>query len=710
MRGSRRVRAWRAGLALLGAALLPAAAQAALTRELSTPRAADLLPGEQEGVAITSDGALALAPAARRFLPGETAYVWSLLPDGRGGVYAGTGSDGRVYHLSPEGAVTLAGETLEYELFAIAAAGDGTIYCAGAPNGTILRRRPGGRFETLVDLPQGVVWDLLVTPQGELLASSGDEGEILRVAADGGVTPLARVPDTHASALAWWNGRIVCGTDSRGLLVALDPRSGRLEVLYDTSQEEVVALLPLGDRLLFAANGSGDTALASRAASDGTLPVIEVRPPEENARGFLYELRANGLVRQVWRSPEKRIFSLARAPDGTVLVGTGDQGRLFALDERWQAARLADLEEGDLLSLAVEGRRVFVGTGNSGAVYILDWDRAREGTYTAPVADCGTPAQWGEPRWTATGAGRVALETRSGQTSEPDETWSAWVGLSAGRVASASARFLQWRARLSGEASSALRVSGVTIPYRGPNQPPVVQRLDVSPGAASFFEAAGSGGGPLRQELPGGVRVEYSASGGSGAAQPVRRDGIWTRTLRTASWSASDPDGDPLRFDLHLGFLGEETFHPLKLDFEGEAWTWEAAAWPDGWYRLKLIASDARGNVPGEELIAEALSVPFQIDNTPPRFLDLRIEKDGESLRLSGAVEDEASPIVSLEISIDGEGWRPVLPEDGILDSRREAFSVPLWASSDGRKPAAVGVRAADEVGHVAVSRLRVPS
>ena len=49
-------------------------------------------------------------------------------------------------------------------------------------------------------------------------------------------------------------------------------------------------------------------------------------------------------------------------------------------------------------------------------------------------------------------AGNVELQTRSGNTENPDETWSAWSGSltdqKGGQVSSPTAKFLQWRAIL----------------------------------------------------------------------------------------------------------------------------------------------------------------------------------------------------------------------------------------------------------------------
>jgi hypothetical protein len=681
---------------------------ATLNREFALRRVSDLLAGEQAGVGVTMDGALIPGPAMHGYLTGEVAYVWALAPDGHGGAYAGTGSDGRVYQISKDGVSQVIGETLEYELFSLVTAPDGSLYFAGAPNGTVLHQRPGGDVATVVDLPHATVWDLLLSPRGALFVSSGDTGDLYRVDQDGRTQPAARVPDTHVVSLAWWRDRLLCGTDGRGLLVAFDPESGRQEVLYDTPQEEIVALLPLGDRVVFAANGAEAPPVEAAEVGDTALPVIDVSKLEDGRQACLFELRANGLVRQVWRTTEKQIHSLALAPDGSILVGTGDQGLLYALDARWEATRLVDVDEADVLSLAVDGQRVFVGTGNSGAVYFLDWDRRREGSYTSKVLDAEVTAQWGTPHWVAAGQGRITFATRSGQTREADETWSDWQELVAGRVASPTARFLQWRARLSAEAASDFRITDVTIPYRGPNQPPVIHLLTVSPEAPMMTDVSGGSTGPLRQELPGGVRIEYSLPT-EDADDSVPRAGIWTRTLRSAAWIADDPDGDELRYDLHLGFMGEDTFYPLKLDLKDPAWTWDAAAWPDGWYRLRVIASDAKANVAGSELTGEAVSSPFQIDNTPPRFIDLRIQT-GETLLLTGVAEDDASRISALEISVDGEGWRPALPSDGIFDSAHEEFAIPVPRLPDGRRPTVLGVRAADEVGHITTARLRITS
>jgi len=701
------VAAWLTTLVLSAATLPGGTAGAALQGAVALDGLGAVLAGESDGVGATASGRLFPAPASERFLAGEVAYVWSLVPDGEGGVFAATGSEGTVYHLSAGGEVERIAETLEYELFGLARDASGTLFFGGAPNGTVQRRTRDGEVTTAVDFPEGLVWDLLAAPDGALYASCGDDGEIYRIGADGAAQRIGRIPDQHVVALAWWNGRLLCGTDGRGLLVALDPETGAREVLFDTGQEEVVALLVRADDILFAANGE----VAAEQENGGlTLPPIDVQAGGAGATARLYAWRPDGTVRVVWGARERHILALAPGPQGGTLVGTGDEGVLYHVDPRGNAVRLMTLEEADLLAVATFGDEVFVGTGNGGALYRLRWDARRSGSFTSAVHDAKTIVTWGEPHWVRSGTGEVTFETRSGRTSEPDETWAAWETWRRGPLTSPPGRFLQWRLTLAAAADGALAVGPLEIPYQGPNRPPRIEAVHVSAKAPAFVESGNSMPSAVRQELAGGVQVEYSLGEGNGTRGEIRRAGLWARTLRSATWRAQDPDGDRLRFDLYLRQLDEEgPWLPLEQDLEDAAWTWEAAAWPDGWYELKVVARDGRDNVSGAGLEGEELSEPFQIDNRPPEILDLRLQAEGDSLWIMGEARDASSRIALLEYSLDGAGWRLLLPQDGIFDSGRERFMLAVPRRDDGRRPAVIGVRAADEVGHLAADRLRLP-
>jgi hypothetical protein len=79
------------------------------------------------------------------------------------------------------------------------------------------------------------------------------------------------------------------------------------------------------------------------------------------------------------------------------------------------------------------------------------------GIFTSAILDATRLAIWGTASWTANvpSGTTLVVETRSGNTATPDNTWSAWAAVLSGQtVASPSARFLQYRVKLTSTSSS----------------------------------------------------------------------------------------------------------------------------------------------------------------------------------------------------------------------------------------------------------------
>src|SRR5689334_25183835 len=63
----------------------------------------DFEKGTATGIAITSDGALQLAPSFRSLYVTPSSYTWAMDTDSEGNVYVAAGSPARVYRITPEG-------------------------------------------------------------------------------------------------------------------------------------------------------------------------------------------------------------------------------------------------------------------------------------------------------------------------------------------------------------------------------------------------------------------------------------------------------------------------------------------------------------------------------------------------------------------------------------------------------------------------------
>jgi hypothetical protein len=270
-------------------------------------------------------------------------------------------------------------------------------------------------------------------------------------------------------------------------------------------------------------------------------------------------------------------------------------------------------------------------------------------------------------------------------------------------VTSPPARFLQWKVTLTDPQAA---VRGVDVAYLPANLGPRITRILVSAlGAPLSKLPEGGPPGSLVQTLPGGVRVEFQVPSNRGPETPASdTDAVWARRYRALSWEAEDPNGDSLRFDLELRAEEESGWKPLKKDLEGSPWMWDSATVPDGWYRVRLAASDRAANPPGQAFSTSRESDPFLVDNTPPRLTGLRVSE----ATLAGTAEDAASPIRRIEVAVDGESWLQVFPEDGIADLPQESFTHTLTGLTSGDH--VIVVRAFDAAGNPGTGRLQFHS
>src|SRR5215510_646280 len=241
---------------------------------------ADLLRGEARGVSITDTGLITLAPSANEVFNTEQAYVWSSAIDSSGNVFLGTGHDGKLFRVTPEGKGTLLYKASELDVTALAIAGDGAIFAATSPDGKVYRVPADGKAEVYFDPADKYIWSLAVMPDGSLAVGTGDNGKLYRVRA-AGASPesslLVATNQTHVISLAVTpQGDLIAGTDSGGLVLRVSPE-GKTFALFDTQLREIHALAPAADGSIYALALS-DAAATARPPS--TPAVAQPQPTE----------------------------------------------------------------------------------------------------------------------------------------------------------------------------------------------------------------------------------------------------------------------------------------------------------------------------------------------------------------------------------------------------------------------------------------------
>jgi hypothetical protein len=175
------------------------------------------------------------------------------------------------------------------------------------------------------------------------------------------------------------------------------------------------------------------------------------------------------------------------------------------------------------------------------------------------------------------------------------------------------------------------------------------------------------------------------------------------------AWQADDPNGDQLVYALYVKATDEREWHLLKDKIRQPNYTIDPTALADGKYVARLVASDEESNPPNLARKSELMSAPFWVDNTPPEVEVLKQSVTGLTAEVQFSAEDSTSPLRGADTSLDGEDWHDVLSDDGIVDSRKETFTIKLYHLSPGEH--VLAFRASDTSGNIGIGKavIRIP-
>jgi hypothetical protein len=690
---------------------------------------ADLLKGDARGVSISDTGMLMLAPRLTEIFNTEQAFVWSSAVDAQGNIYLGTGHDGKIYRVSSEGRGSLFYDAAELDVTALAAARDGAIYAGTSPDGKVYRITADGHAEVYFDPADKYIWSLAILADGSLAVGTGDNGKLYRVRAAGAKPEsslLIATNQTHVISLAVTaQGDLIAGTDPGGLVLRISPE-GKAFALFDAHLREIHALAPAADGSIYAlalsdaastgrqqsspapapqpAEGSGvpSTSVIITAIDESGVPIqppgqpARSRTDTSTARSAVFRILPDGATDVVWSSPTITAFAIAPAlQPGSVLIGTGDKGRIYSVTNDGRDTLLLQSSEGQIASFLVRANQVYAASSNQGKLFRFGPELVAEGSYESPVRDAKLTASWGRIWWR--GSGSVELQTRTGNGERPDATWSEWSSTyrdpAGSSISSARARFIQWRATLRSAGTTQTWLEDACLAYLPRNVAPEVLAISSLPIGVGLQQIA---------QLQVDPNVESSGLDpslfGAVAQVPPRR--IFQRGARSFQWQAEDRNGDTLEYAIYYRPLNETTFRLLRDKLRDNFYTIDGATLADGRYIIKIIASDAPDNPLGQALSGERLSEPVDIDNTPPVLRVMATpQSGGGGNRVVFEVDDATGKIKRGDFSLDGAPWTPLFPDDGIADSGHERYSVDLPALAPGEHT--VSLRAFDGSGNV---------
>ena len=717
--------------------------------------------GTSNGVAISSDGRLQLAPALKSIYTSPSTYIWQVVSDAQGNAYLGAGSPARVYRVAPDGKSTTIFEAKELQVQALAIDSDGTIYAATSPDGRVYKLEPNSpvtpgkkkgknpepesaesaaknaassaevtyKSSVFFDPKTKYIWDIELDPAGPLYVATGDNGQIFKVERNGEGSLFFKSDEAHIRSLALVQNNtepqdnkrnkknaaprlstVIAGSDGSGLIYRISP-AGEAFVLYSAPKKEITALATDAAGNIYAA-GVGEkhggvpapaTAPAMTVSTSPSVPPAAppTQPGSVTGGSEIYMISADGSPNRIWTSKDDLVYSLTFAADGQLLAGTGNRGHIYEIQPGSKAGSYLDLEKlsaNQITSMVrTSDGAVYAVTANLGKLFVLGPGLQADGAYESDIFDAHSFSHWG--RAEVRGSGDFDFYARSGNVDNPDRNWSLWTKID-----------LKGQQRLPIPSARfvqwkvALRpgnggaeVESVSLNYLPKNIAPVIDDISVQVGARITSP-------PTQKPASESVNIPL---GNAPAAQTVHFDtppsAVKDRDYIAVRWSAHDDNDDDLVYSIYYRGDNENDWKLLKDNISDKFYSWDSSLLPDGGYVVKVVASDAPSHSPEEALTDEKISPRFEVDSTPPQVQALQAKVEGGTMHITFRAADSFSPIRRAEYSIDAGDWHYIEPVGQISDSRTEEYDF-MAALPQGEAPV---TDVADKSGRKSAKRAR---
>lgn len=493
--------------AILFALALASSAQASKVKVWNQNQPSHYDKAKFQHAVVTSEATLTLSRRMKLVSDLKALHVWDVVEDLAGNLFVATGDEGKLYKITPDGKATVVFTANDSHILCLAAAPDGSVYAGTGPNGRIVHVPPQGNPRVLISDLDSYVWAVGYSPETRsLFAGTGPKGRIYKITEAGKASVFYQTKQDHVLCLAVAKGQVYAGTDKGGLVYHIDA-AGKGFVLFHAQQNEVRSLLVTPAAIYAGTSAptkrpglsSKASASASQAAPFPSLSQVAFTAQDDLfaqagstsgapsvGENSIYRIAHDGGVREIFR--DKVLVLRLLQHNGKLLVATGTNGQLFEVNETTkEKTELARLEPGEIHTLL--RRRdgtVLVGTGDPGKLYVLEDTYAATGTVVSEVLDAKLVSRWGAMSWKAQvpAGAAVSVAVRSGNVAEPDATWSDWSAEqtepASARASAPAARYLQYRVTLATkDPKNAPSLKHFVLRYQSVNQAPEITSLDV---------------------------------------------------------------------------------------------------------------------------------------------------------------------------------------------------------------------------------------
>jgi hypothetical protein len=664
----------------------------------------NFLDGDAKGASLTSNGQIELAPSMNRVFEEKEGRISAVAAD-NGRVALAFAVSGRLLVIDEAGKKNEWGEVPKGVVTALAFS-KGALYVATLGPLNLYRFTGPKKIENvalpeLQKRPTAAIWDMVDTKKG-LHVATASPGAVYRLDGAKFVEVFKSNEDSLRSVTTDENGVIYAGGGSKGIVYRSNDK-GAFTALYDSGLDEVTDLYATKEGDVFVLGLSGAASKDVRAEKIAEKGKIRSQLVRVDREGFSDVLAG---------SDDEILYAVAPVGDGRVFIATGSvdkdnqRGRLYTTQPKTREIALAyQTPAAQVVALApLGGKKIAVVTNDPPAVEVLSDGYAKEGEFSLPVFDAQTQSRFGSVQ--LEGRGQILVRLRTGQTSTPDSTWSAWtkdVPAGMGPSALPPGRFVQAKVLLKGDGKSTPNARRVRLAYARNNLPPFVSEISLLPRNVQLTAVPTDTSRERTVAVNDKGILELKRIGEPPAQDPTpkARQTMVDGAL-SVIWAAADPNGDDLWFDLYVRNEGEAAWRMLKQGLMTPFHSFSGASLPDGHYQFKVVASDEPSNAPSDVKRESRESAVFVIDNTPPKLSKV----DASRQRVRFTAQDTASVLTRAEYALDGSALRPLAAKDGLVDSKEETFELDLPKDLS-KDPHVITVRLQDESGNVVSGEAR---
>jgi len=660
--------------------LFALSASATKTDYLIFDRPEDFIDGKFQSAVLSSKGKIYSGKELKPIEIDATA-LWSLLEMAEEQVLIGTGNRSKLF-LYNKGKIQEIFQDKDPDRIAISelALGSlGEVYFSVIPKSAIYKMEKKN-ITKLAEPNLPYIWTLLPLDKGELLAGGGPRASIILIKKTGSFSKILELNAEQVMNIIPAGNNNYLATTARPAMVIKFQLDGSYQVLYSFTQEEVRAVKLLSDQSLLIAVNQGPAQPPTAGEPEEEEPVqsqeAEEPPPQTQprapaGRAVVYQFYPDRGLKQIFALKAGTIISLFGNEKTGFFLGTDDQGRVYQIFPDQEETLLSfDTGAGRVVSFAGTKQEIhWLGTAQP-ARLIKILPNPQNSNFQSNTIDLHIPARFGNLTWK--GIGNVKFETRTGNTKDPDSSWSKWQEVKikkpdpeTGAIASPLGRFIQVKATWT---QPNAEIHQIKISFLPINQNHFITALDINIPPSQTRATSSQRGASPNQSPPSALKQAQ------------------------VNWRVDNPDQDQLYFELFLRKEGDQNWTKIASgeELSQNRYQFDASELEDAWFRIKLTASDSPNNPEPESFQTEKISYPFLIDTTKPE-LEFKITKG----IISGTAQDKTSPISSLEFALDEKEFQPLSALDGILDDKIENFELELKGIQKGIHQ--IKIRACDQ-------------